>query len=153
MYAYRAARADGTTLDGHIEGDDEQFVRAKLEADGLFVFRVSARGGRTVSPPLALAAWHKLPMQEFMIFNQELLALVKAGLPVLRVWDLLIERTQRTAFREALQGVRQDIGAARPRRKRWRGIHNISPIYTWRPFAPVSRLEISLKFFNAISHT
>ena len=44
-----------------------------------------------------------------MIFNQELLALVKAGLPVLRVWDLLIERTQRTAFREALQGVRQDI--------------------------------------------
>ena len=39
MYAYRAARADGTTFDGHIEGDDEQFVRAKLEADGLFVFR------------------------------------------------------------------------------------------------------------------
>lgn len=109
MYAYRAARADGTTFDGHIEGDDEQLVRAKLEADGLFVFRVSPRGGRTVAPALALAAWNKLPMQEFMIFNQELLALVKAGLSVLRVWDLLIERTQRTAFREALQGVRQDI--------------------------------------------
>ncbi len=109
MYAYRVARVDGTTFDGHIEGDDEQLVRAKLEADGLFVFRVSRHGGRTLSPALALAAWHKLPMQEFMIFNQELLALVKAGLPVLRVWDLLIERTQRTAFREALQGVRQDI--------------------------------------------
>lgn len=109
MYAYRAARADGTTFDGHVEGDDEQLVRAKLEADGLFVFRVSRRGGRTISPALALAAWHKLPLQEFMIFNQELLALVKAGLPVLRVWDLLIERTQRTAFRETLQRVRQDI--------------------------------------------
>jgi type IV pilus assembly protein PilC len=109
MYAYRVARADGTTFDGHIEGDDEQIVRAKLEADGLFVFRVSRSGGRTVSPALALVAWHKLPMQEFMIFNQELVALVKAGLPVLRVWDLLIERAQRTAFREALQGVRQDI--------------------------------------------
>jgi type IV pilus assembly protein PilC len=109
MYAYRAARADGTTFDGHIEGDDEQLVRTKLEADGLFVFRVSRHGGRTFSPALALAGWHKLPMQEFMIFNQELLALVKAGLPVLRVWELLIERTQRTAFREALQGVRQDI--------------------------------------------
>ncbi len=109
MFAYRAARADGTTFDGHIEGDDEQLVRTKLEADGLFVFRVSRQGGRTFSPTLSLAAWHRLPMQEFMIFNQELLALVKAGLPVLRVWDLLIERTQRAAFREALQGVRQDI--------------------------------------------
>ena len=109
IYVYRAARADGTTFDGHIEGDDEQLVRAKLEADGLFVFRISRRGGRAVSPALALSAWHKLSMQEFMIFNQELLALVKAGLPVLRVWDLLIERTQRAAFREALQRVRLDI--------------------------------------------
>ena len=108
-YAYRAARADGSTFDGQIEGDDEQLVRAKLEADGLLVFRVSRRGGRTMVPALSLARWNKLPLQELLIFNQELLALIKAGLPVLRVWDLLIERTERTAFREALQSIRQDI--------------------------------------------
>ncbi len=108
-YAYRAARSDGSTFDGHIEGDDEQLVRAKLEADGLLVFRVSRRGSPSLRPALALARWNKLPLQELLIFNQELLALVKAGLPVLRVWDLLIERTERTAFREALQGIRQDI--------------------------------------------
>lgn len=108
-YAYRAARSDGSTFDGHIEADDEQFVRAKLEADGLLVFRISRRGGRSFVPALALARWTKLPLQELLIFNQELLALIKAGLPVLRVWDLLIERTERAAFREALQGIRQDI--------------------------------------------
>jgi type IV pilus assembly protein PilC len=108
-YAYRAARADGSTFDGQIDGDDEQGVRSKLEADGLLVFRISRRGARPMVPALSLARWNKLPLQELLIFNQELLALVKAGLPVLRVWDLLIERTQRTAFREALQGVRQDI--------------------------------------------
>ena len=108
-YAYRAARADGSTFDGQIEGDDEQGVRSKLEADGLLVFRISRRGARSMVPALSLARWNKLPLQELLVFNQELLALVKAGLPVLRVWDLLIERTQRTAFREALQGIRQDI--------------------------------------------
>jgi type IV pilus assembly protein PilC len=108
-YAYRAARADGSTFDGHIEGDDEQGVRSKLEAEGLLVFRISRRGTRFKLPALSLARWNSLPLQEFLIFNQELLALVKAGLPVLRVWDLLIERTQRTAFRDALQGIRQDI--------------------------------------------
>jgi type IV pilus assembly protein PilC len=107
-YSYRAARADGSTFDGHTEGDDEEGVRAKLEADGLLVFRIS-RGGRSMVPGLSLTRWNRLPLQELLVFNQELLALVKAGLPVLRVWDLLIERTQRTAFREALQGIRQDI--------------------------------------------
>ena len=109
LYSYRAARPDGSTFTGNIDGDDESMVRAKLEADGLLVFRVSRRGSRALVPSLALAGWNKLPLQELLIFNQELLALVKAGLPVLRVWDLLIERTERAAFREALQSVRQDI--------------------------------------------
>jgi type IV pilus assembly protein PilC len=38
-----------------------------------------------------------------------LLALVKAGLPVLRVWDLLIERATHEGFQQALRMVRQDI--------------------------------------------
>ncbi|HJR76023.1 MAG TPA: type II secretion system F family protein [Nitrospiraceae bacterium] len=108
-YAYRAARADGSTFEGQIESDDEQAVRSKLEAEGLLVFRISRRGARSMAPTLSFARWNKLPLQELLVFNQELLALVKAGLPVLRVWDLLIERAQRTAFREALQSIRQDI--------------------------------------------
>jgi type IV pilus assembly protein PilC len=108
-YAYRAARADGSTFEGQIESDDEHAVRSKLEAEGLLVFRISRRGARSTAWTFSFARWNKLPLQELLIFNQELLALVKAGLPVLRVWDLLIERAQRTAFREALQGIRQDI--------------------------------------------
>ena len=44
VFAYRAARADGTTFEGHIEGEDEQLVRARLESDGLLVFRIVKRG-------------------------------------------------------------------------------------------------------------
>ncbi len=109
VFAYRAARADGTTFDGEIEGDDEQLVRARLEAEGLLVFRLARRGARLGVPGLSVGRWGKLPLQEFLVFNQELLALIKAGLPVLRVWDLLIDRTQRVSFREALQAIRQDI--------------------------------------------
>ena len=43
------------------------------------------------------------------MFNQELLALVKSGLPVLRVWDLLIERAEHAGFQQALRVVREDI--------------------------------------------
>ena len=51
----------------------------------------------------------KLPLHEVLVFNQELLALLKAGLAVLRVWDLLIERTSQVNFKQALRTVREDI--------------------------------------------
>lgn len=109
VFAYRAARADGTTFDGQIEGEDEQLVRAKLESDGLLVFRLARRGTGLGVPGFSAGRWGKLPLQDFLVFNQELLALIKAGLPVLRVWDLLIDRTQRAPFREALKAIKQDI--------------------------------------------
>lgn len=108
-FAYRVARPDGSTLDGQIEGEEEQLVRAKLESQGFLVFKVQHRGASSGTPSMGLRNLRKLPVQEFLIFNQELLALVKAGLPVLRVWDLLIERASHAAFQQALRTVRQDI--------------------------------------------
>lgn len=108
-FAYRVARPDGSTLDGQIEGEEEQLVRAKLESQGLLVFKVQRRGAVAATSSVRLHSLRKLPIQEFLIFNQELLALVKAGLPVLRVWDLLIERASHVPFQQTLRTVRQDI--------------------------------------------
>ena len=44
VFAYRVARPDGSTLDGYLEGDDESLVRAKLESQGLLVFKLHRRG-------------------------------------------------------------------------------------------------------------
>lgn len=109
MYVYRVARADGTVLDGQLEGDDEAAIRAKLESQGLLVFKLHRRGSFGAMSSRSARAWGKLSLQEFLVFNQELLALVRAGLPVLRVWDLLIERARHSAFQEAIRTVRQDI--------------------------------------------
>jgi type IV pilus assembly protein PilC len=108
-FAYRVARPDGTTLEGRAEGNDEQAVRSQLEGEGLLVFRLRRLGAL---PSFLDAGWwtrRTLPLQEFLIFNQEFLALLKAGLPILKVWDLLIERTRRPAFQGALRTVRQDV--------------------------------------------
>jgi len=109
VFLYRVARPDGTTIEGQIEGDDEGMARARLEGQGYLVFRLQRRGGWFAAPSGLLQRWGKVSHQEFLIFNQELLALVKAGLPILRVWDLLIERAQHQAFQGTLRVVRQDI--------------------------------------------
>lgn len=109
VFAYRVARPDGSTLEGQIEGDEEPVVRAKLESQGFLIFQLKRRGLSQSRAIFELSAFRGLPLAEFLIFNQELLALVKAGLPVLRVWDLLIERARHEGFQQALRMVRQDI--------------------------------------------
>ncbi len=108
VFAYRVARPDGSTIYGHVEGEEESLVRAKLESQGLLVFHLHKRGRTTVEPgkPWLLG---KLPLGQFLIFNQELLALVKSGLPILRVWDLLIERAGHAGFQQVLREVKDDI--------------------------------------------
>ena len=54
---------------------EAEAIRAKLEADGLLVFRLSRRGAGFGVPGLAAGRWGKLPLQDFLVFNQELLAL------------------------------------------------------------------------------
>ena len=108
VFAYRVARPDGATIYGHVEGEEESLVRAKLESQGLLVFHLHKRGRATVElgKPWLLG---KLPLGQFLIFNQELLALVKSGLPILRVWDLLIERAGHAGFQQVLREVKDDI--------------------------------------------
>jgi type IV pilus assembly protein PilC len=109
IFAYRAARSDGSTIDGQLESESERLVRAKLEAQGLLVFKLQRRGMGATRAAGRSWSWGRLPLGEFLVFNQELLALVKSGLPVLRVWDLLIERAGHAGFQQALKDVREDI--------------------------------------------
>ncbi len=108
VFAYRVARPDGSMFNGHVEGEEEALVRAKLEAQGLLVFHLHRRGISTVE---VAKPWFRgrLPVGQFLIFNQELLALTRSGLPILRVWDLLIERAGHPGFQQTLREVKADI--------------------------------------------
>ena len=79
------------------------------KAKAFSIFKLQRRGAAASRPVFRVSAFSGLPLGEFLVFNQELLALVKAGLPVLRVWDLLIERARHQGFQQALRMVRQDI--------------------------------------------
>jgi type IV pilus assembly protein PilC len=113
LFHYRAARPDGTVLEDHVDGDSEAAVRSLLEQQGLLIFSLEGAGGRKVLP-FAFWAGNRLSLREFLVFNQELLALIKSGLPVLRTFDLLAERAERPRFRACLQEVRNEVrgGAA-----------------------------------------
>jgi len=106
-FHYRAARPDGTIVETDVEGETPRAIRSQLEAQGLLVLDLSGSGTRSIGPwtsrPRPLAS------RDFLVFNQEFLALVKAGLPILRCFDLLTDRLGQGGFQQALQSVRESI--------------------------------------------
>lgn len=73
--------------------DDAATLRRELTRAGYHVFDLQPRGLLAkLKLPAASARVRGVPMRPFLIFNQELAALLRAGLPLLQGLDLLHER-------------------------------------------------------------
>lgn len=108
VFSYQIARPDGTIIEKEIEANTEDVLRRRLEGQGCLVLSIKRRGSLLLSL-LQISFKSRLKGEEFLIFNQQFLALVRAGLPIIKTLDLLVERAVNTRFKEALQGVRKGI--------------------------------------------
>ncbi len=93
-------------LSQHVEnGYSEAEVRERFAQQGFLVYWVKPKGlligggGRR----------KKVKQSTFLVFNQQMLTLLKAGLPVLGSLDLLIKRQRDSYFRSLLQNVRDRV--------------------------------------------
>src|SRR5205807_1750280 len=89
-------------------GYSESEVRDRFVQQGYLVYWVKPRG-------LFAAGEFQLPRRggvkqsQFVIFNQQFLTLIKAGLPILNSLDLLIKRQKDARFRNLLENVRDRV--------------------------------------------
>jgi type IV pilus assembly protein PilC len=106
-FVVRLGTPEGVILEQRHRAVSEAVLRRELEGRGLTIFRVHARRSALRLP--FFAGRHRLGSLEFLIFNQQLATLLKAGIPVLQSLELL-QRTQSSAyFREILSRVLEDV--------------------------------------------
>jgi type IV pilus assembly protein PilC len=86
-------------------GYSEAEVRERFAQQGFLVYWVKPKGLRIG----AGGRRRKVKQSTFLVFNQQLLTLLKAGLPVLGSMDLLIKRQRDAYFRSLLQNVRDRV--------------------------------------------
>ncbi len=89
----------------------ERALREELIRQGLHVFSIQRRVGLDSLGEL-VAAWRRsrrLPLKTLLVFNQELAALLKAGLPLLQGLNLMLERLRDPTFRDVLTQVRDRV--------------------------------------------
>ena len=106
-FVCKIGTADGRVLEKEFEGANRVMLRETLEEQGFHVFEIKKRhfqflysknlgGGRPGS-------------RRFLSFNQELVVLLRSGLPILQVLDTLLERMEGGGLFDVLREVRDDI--------------------------------------------
>ncbi|MBI3086172.1 MAG: type II secretion system F family protein [candidate division NC10 bacterium] len=114
-----------------VEEASAEAARRSLEAQGYYVFDVQVRREALGGPRRSRAGLNRIGAKALLVFNQELLALVKAGLPILTALDLLGERSQQPRLRTLLADVREAVkGGAALSAALAHHPHVFSPLYT-----------------------
>jgi len=104
----RLASPNGQIVEGVYSADTEARLRHELEEKGLFVLSLQPRGaigGLSVHLPQK----HRISSREFLVFNQELATLLKAGMPLVQSLDLLKRRVESPVFRAVLDDVHEKV--------------------------------------------
>src|SRR6202140_3148798 len=88
-------------------------ARQKLSDRGLFVYNVRPRAGM-LGQLFGQRRQKSVNENDFLVFNQQLNTLIKAGIPILRALDLLSERAAAAGLRPVLGEVRRLVREGTP---------------------------------------
>jgi type IV pilus assembly protein PilC len=106
----RVASATGQVLEATYAADSEDRLRQDLEEKGLHL--IAIRGGRGLGVGglrVHLPRRRRVPTADFLVFNQELATLLRAGLPLVQSLDILRKRAPNPLFKAALDDVYERV--------------------------------------------
>ncbi len=107
-FVIKMADERGHVLEQTENGFSETEVRDRFVQQGYLVYSVKPRGfvsGGKVSLPFG----RRVKLDQFVIFNQQFLTLIRAGLPIVQALDLLSRRQRNEYFRSILLNVRDRV--------------------------------------------
>jgi type IV pilus assembly protein PilC len=106
----RLSTPGGEITEGIYVADSETRLRHELEQKGLCVL--------DLRPRHAIAGWaprfssrRRVPTREFLVFNQELATLLKAGMPLVQSLDILRMRMSNPLFKGVLDEIHEQVRA------------------------------------------
>jgi type IV pilus assembly protein PilC len=104
----RLASPNGEIVEGVYTAENEARLRHELEEKGLFVLSLQPKNA-IAGFALHLPQRQAVNTREFLVFNQELATLLKAGMPLVQSLDLLKRRVQSPVFRHVLDDVHERV--------------------------------------------
>jgi type IV pilus assembly protein PilC len=89
------------------QGYSESEVRDRFSQQGYLVYWVKPQG--MLAGGVSMRRRRKLKQATFLVFNQQFLTLIRAGLPILNSLELLIKRQKDATLKQVLENVRDRV--------------------------------------------
>ena len=105
----RLGTPGGEILEGVYVAESEDRLRRELEEKGLYILSLQRRGALSAS--IGGGRRGKIGHSEFLVFNQELATLLKAGMPLVQSLDILRQRVTNQTFKAVLDAVYEKVKA------------------------------------------
>lgn len=110
QFRCKVATATGQVTQGTYVAETEQGLRHELESKGLYLLSLQPVGGIGVGRfSLHLPQRRHISRPEFLIFNQELATLLRAGLPLVQSLDILRRRVPNPTLKAVLTDVHERV--------------------------------------------
>ena len=106
----RLGTPGGEIIEGIYAAETEARLRQEFEEKGLYVLGISRAGGAALGR-LRLPTRARVGTREFLVFNQELATLLKAGMPLVQSLDILRRRITNPLFKSVLDDVYDRVRA------------------------------------------
>src|SRR5215216_5870559 len=112
-FVCRIGTPTGEIITRTVEATAERDLRSKLERDGFRVFSIaSTKGGISIGRSFGSdKGVKKIKLEDFLLFNQQLSALLRAGLPILQAIGILRKRIQNEQLRLVMEDVEEKVRA------------------------------------------
>ena len=110
-YICRVATENGSVISESFLSPSYNECRKRFEEKGFCVLSIK-RDWKKIEIPL-LPFEKKIKDKDFILFNQELVALIKAGYPIVKSIDVILSRIKNHHFKELLMAIQSDICAGK----------------------------------------
>src|SRR6266849_5462684 len=106
-FACKYAKPSGEVIKAVLAGQTVEEVRHHLQEQGLLPIEIRPRGWSFSFRPRRRR--QAIKADDFILFNQQFVALIRAGLPILKSLDLLKDRIRNPLLRHHIVNVRDRV--------------------------------------------
>jgi len=104
----RLGTPGGDIVEGVYAAESEARLRHELEEKGLYVLAIQ-RAGHMAFGSMKMPRRARISTREFLVFNQELATLLKAGMPLVQSLDILRQRVANPLLKAVLDDVYERV--------------------------------------------
>ncbi len=91
------------------EAGSERELRDRYTQQGFLIYSIKPRSEASRIASSLRSPSRKINLEKFLIFNQQFVTLIRAGLPILKALDLLTERLTDAKLSEHIRNVREEV--------------------------------------------